>query len=207
VTGIAFAFGALGCYAPYRPPSLGEPHATVNVHIAYHSRPGPELGQLVLLNGERVSVPNPPEVGWGQTARVVPVRPGATIWEVRTGFSHTENVPQTQTVTTTQTVPCGDSVCTVPVTETQTVMVSSDVSDGMCGRRLVQAPQADGSYLLQFDFYGPGRCTLACFREWPQPDGTFRNGACEAPPPSQAAPPPRESDLEGRPPASNIQVN
>jgi hypothetical protein len=210
---VAFALAAVGCYAPYRPPSLAEPHATVKVHIAYHSRPGPDLGQVVLLNGERVAVPNPPEVGWGQTALVVPVRPSGTSWQVKAGFSHTETAPQTQTVTTMQTVACSDpeatGVCSVPVTETQTVMVSSDVSDGMCARALAQAPQADGVYLLQFDFYGPGRCTLACFRQWPQADGSFRNGPCEAPPtPSdKPAPPPRALDPAKPAPVGGLDVN
>jgi hypothetical protein len=111
-----------------------------------------------------------------------------------------------------QTVPCGDpneGVCTTPVTETQTVWVSEDFTDAACARAIEQAPQDGAVYLLQFDFYAADRCTLACFRQWPQADGSFQNGPCEAPPaPSgQAAPAPRAQALERRTPVGGLDVN
>jgi hypothetical protein len=187
---IATALASLaGCIPVYRPPSLSEPHATVKVHLAYHVRPGPELDEVVLLNGARANVPAPSEVGWGDVARAVPVRPGSARWDVRATFWHTDTVAETQTTTTQQTVPCADpsmGSCTVPVTDTKTVWVDENVTDAACERAIAHAPEANGVYLLQFDFYGSDRCTLACFRQWPQSDGTFRNGPCEPVPPVAA---------------------
>jgi hypothetical protein len=126
----------------------------VKVRFAYPDRSASSLAQTVLINGERVEVPNPPDGGPGAITRAVPVRPGAAHWRVSATFFHT--------------VPSKFG----PIT----------IVDATCKRALDQAARPDGVYLLQYDFYASERCTLACFRQWPQPDGSFRNAACEPAP-------------------------
>jgi hypothetical protein len=185
---VAAVVAAAGCYAPYRLPSLDEPHAMVKIRLAYHTWPGPQLRQVVLINGEQVEVPNPPIAGPSEIARAVPVRPQATRWDVRANFYHTVTVPQQQTYTTTESYPCGfgtsATTCTRTTTHTRTVWVTQTVTDAACESAAGQGPQVNGVYLLHYDFYAHGQCTLACFRQWPQPDGSFQSAPCEPPPPS-----------------------
>jgi hypothetical protein len=184
------ASGAAGCYRPYVLPRPDEPHAMVKVRVAYHSRPGPSLSQLVLINGEAVDIPTPPTGPPGEITRAIPVRPLATRWDVRSTFSHTVTVPEIRHETRTESYSCGSGrtyrTCTRSVSYTRTVMVTRTIVDGHCEQVAGQGPQVGGVYLLQYDFYAHGRCTLACFRQLPNPDGTFQQTPCEPSP--RAAP-------------------
>jgi hypothetical protein len=170
-------------------PSLAEPHAMVKVRLAYHARPGPMLSQLVLINGEDTGIPAPPDLGSGEITRAIPVRPIATRWDLHAEFFHTITVAQTQTTYTTESYPCGrignsTSYCTRSIPHTRTVWVTQHVRDAYCEQAAGQAPQVGAVYLLQYDFFAHGHCTLACFRQLPQADGSFLNAPCEPPPPS-----------------------
>jgi hypothetical protein len=180
------AAGGNGCYRPYVLPTENEPHALVKVRVVYHASPGPQLSQLVLINNERIELPSPPRLP-GEITRAVPVRPMATRWDVRTEFFHTVSVPQIQTYTTTSSYPCGRSTCTRSQTHTRTVYVHHRIIDAACAQAAGQGPVVGGIYLLNYDFYASGHCTLMCMRQWQQPDGSFRQTPCEPAPP---APPP-----------------
>ena len=187
--GLAIIAAAVaGCYRAYVLPAPHEPHAMVKVRVAYHARPGPSLRQLVLINGEAVDIPTPPTGPPGEITRAIPVRPQATRWDVRSTFFHTITVPQTRVETRTESYPCGSGrtprTCTRSVTHTRTVMVTHTITDASCAQAAGQGPQVEGVYLLQYDFYAHGRCSLVCFRQLPNPDGTFQNTPCEPPPPA-----------------------
>jgi hypothetical protein len=181
------AMGGAACRPRYEPPLLTEPHATAKLRIAYHHVPPTTLEQLVLINGHVADVP-PPVTVPGEVSRAIPLRLEGTGVDVRTSFYHMVTTYQTRTETyvcSTTTYPCGNSTCTrsETCTRTVTVPVTVRVSDGQCAQAAGLGPQRDGVYLLQYDYYDAGRCSLACLREWPQPDGTFRNSPCEPPPP------------------------
>jgi hypothetical protein len=176
--------GATGCYLHYEPPTLAEPHATIKTRVVYHAVSGPQLAQHVLVNDHVADVPNPVTLP-GEVSRAVLVRPEGMRFDVRTTFFHTASIPQT----VTESYTCG-MIGNVPQTCTRVVtkMVTIQVTDGACAQAAGLGPQPDAVYLMQYDYFGPNRCSLACFREQPQPDGSFRNAPCDPPPPPPAAP-------------------
>jgi hypothetical protein len=185
LAGAAFVALAAGCHLPYEPPSLSEPHATAKLRIVYHDTPRTELDQLLLLNGRRLAVPAPVELP-GQISRAVPMRLEDATVEVRTDFFHTITTYETRTeryACGSTSYSCGTSTCynTTYCTRTVTTPVTTRISDAFCARAASLGAQKDAVYLLQFDFYADRRCTLACLREWPQPDGSFKNGPCDPP--------------------------
>jgi hypothetical protein len=168
--------GVSACHPAYQPPSLAEPHATLKLRVVYHHTPGTQLNHLVLVNGHNAGVPEPVYVP-GEIARAIPVRLEGTRIDVRSTYSHTITTMRM----TTQTYSCGvGRTCSRMVT----VPVTTRVTDAHCAQAAGLGPQRDAVYLLQYDYYGHGQCTLACMRQWPQPDGTFRNGPCDPPPPA-----------------------
>lgn len=186
---VAFAASIVaGCHPPYQAPSLAEPHATVKVRVVYHDTPGTELEQAIHLNGHTLSVP-PPVTLPGEISRAIPVRLESASIDVNTSFSHTITRMESRTEQYqcgVSTYKCGTSTCTRTNYCTHTVMkpVTVRATDAACERAVGLAPRQDAVYLLQYDYFASGRCTLACLHEWPQPDGSFRNTPCEAPPPS-----------------------
>lgn len=168
-----------GCHPRYEPPSLAEPHATIKTRIVYHLASGPQLSQAVLVNNHAADVPNPVTIP-GEIARPVLVRLEPTRFEINNSFYHIVYVTQM----VSQTYSCGYSG-TTPITCTRMVprTVATRVNDGSCEQIAGLGPLRDAVYLMQYDYFAPGRCTLACFREEPQPDGSFRNAPCDAAPP------------------------
>jgi hypothetical protein len=169
------ALAIAGCHPAYQMPSLAEPHATVKLRIAYHDSPRTQLEQVVLINGHQPEVP-PPVTLPGEISRAIPIRLEGTRLDVRTAFYHLITIMQTHT----QSYSCGTNgmMCTRVVT----VPVTTRINDATCEQAAGLGPQQDAVYLVQYDFYAHARCTLQCLREWPQPDGTFRNTACEPAP-------------------------
>ncbi|HVU50689.1 MAG TPA: hypothetical protein VHL80_08370 [Polyangia bacterium] len=177
---LGLALAAAGCHPRYEPPSLSEPHATIKARVVYHVASGPQLSQAVLINDHAADVPNPLAIP-GEVARALPVRLESTRFTVSTAFYHVAYV----TRMVSETYPCGmingiSQTCTRMVAR----QVATRVNDGACERVAGLGPRRDGVYLMQYDYFGPDRCSLACFREEPQPDGTFRNAPCDAPPPA-----------------------
>lgn len=160
------------CHPAYQAPSLAEPQATLKLRIVYHDTPGTTLDQLVLVNGQVPGVPEPVRLP-GEVSRAIPVRLQPTRIDLQSVFFHMTTIMESRV----QSFPCGPlgKTCTRFVM----VPVTRRVMDAACERAVGLGPQKDGVYLLQYDYYAHDHCTLACWRQWPQPDGTFRNAPCE----------------------------
>jgi hypothetical protein len=57
-----------------------------------------------------------------------------------------------------------------------------DVTDAECQATKRFAPLADRVYLMQYTFQEHRACSLSCFEQVPNSDGTFTNLPCPAPP-------------------------
>jgi hypothetical protein len=174
------ALAVAGCHPRYEPPSLAEPHATIKTRVVYHTASGPQLAQAVLINDHAADVPNPVTIP-GEISRAVLVRLESTRFAVDTTFYHIAYITQM----VSESYACGTingvtQMCTRMVPR----QVATRVNDGTCQQAAGLGPRRDAVYLMQYDYFAPGRCTLACFREDPQPDGTFRNGPCDPPAPA-----------------------
>ena len=176
--------GLSSCIPEYRPPALSDPHAVVKLRLAYHAWSGPQLEQVVLLERYGVKeIPAPVQNGEGVVTRPVLVRPGLVPWTVRTAFFHTNTTTAIESYTTSESYSCGKSMCSRSVPHTRTVTRTVRVNDAVCERAIRHAAVQDGIYVLQYDFFADQRCSLHCFRQLQQPDGTLGNVPCEAPPP------------------------
>lgn len=154
--------GLASCIPEYRPPSLSEPHAVVKVRLAYHAWSGPQLDQVVWLGNYGVKeFPAPVQGGEGVVNRPVLVRPGKAVWNVHTAFFHTYMIPLAR-----------GGVYPVRVV------------DAVCDQALGHLAAPEGIYLLQYDFFANERCSLHCFKQVQQPDGTLGNTPCEPVPPA-----------------------
>jgi hypothetical protein len=177
---LALTLAATGCHPRYEPPSLAEPHATIKARLVYHTASGRQIAQAVLINDHAADLPSPITIP-GEVARAVLVRLESTRVSVDTTFYHVAYV----TRLVSQSYSCG-SFNGVTRTCTRMVprLVATRVNDGSCEQVAGLGPRRDAVYLMQYDYFAPGRCTLACFREEPQPDGSFRNGPCDPPTPA-----------------------
>lgn len=176
------AIVGVGCVPQYRAPALSEPHAVVKVRLAYHSWPGPQVEQSTLVDGHAVQdLPAPPHGGQGVLTRAVLVRPGTTTWTIKTAFFHTNTVTRTESYTTTQSYPCGKSMCSRSTPHTRTVSQVVRVNDAVCETGMRQSTLEGGTYILQYDFFADERCQLHCFEQVPRA-GAMGNVPCrEAP--------------------------
>jgi hypothetical protein len=165
------------CFPRYEPPTLAEPHATFKVRLGIHAVSGPQLAKLVLVNDHQVDVPNPTTLP-GEIARAVLIRPEGTRFKVHINFFHTVTTMRQ----VSETYSCGTTAFPMTCTRWRTVTETSQVSDGSCGQEVGLGPRSDAVYLMQYDYFGPGRCSLGCFRELARPDGTFQNAPCEPAP-------------------------
>jgi hypothetical protein len=166
---------APACHPAYEMPSLGQPQATAKVRVIYHRTPGTQLEHLVLVNNHALPVPLPPFLP-GEISRAIPIRLEPALYEVRAAYFHMVTIMQTHA----QSYSCGANGATC--TRMVTTPVTTRYNDEACSQAAAFSPQRDGVYLLQYDYFGQDRCTLACLREWPQPDGSFRNTPCEPAP-------------------------
>lgn len=181
---LLLACGLSSCIPEYRPPSLTEPHALVKFRLAYHAWSGPQLEQVVLIDRHGVrEIPAPVQGGEGVVTRPVLVRPGPAPWTVRTAFFHTYTTTRIESYTTSQSYSCGKSMCSRSVPHTRTVSETVRVNDAVCERSIRHLVVQNGVYILQYDFFANQRCSLHCFRQVEQPDGTLANVPCEVAPP------------------------
>lgn len=197
-----------GCARHYVEPRLDEPHALTRVRVVRHTWAGPQLDESVRLNDYVIAMP---PAGPQPAVRALRVRPAPTLWRAQTTFFHTITVPVTETYT--EQVACGTTYSTYgsssvpqtrycPQTRYRTVLQNRRVTDASCTGLIAHTPLAGAAYIVQFDFYGHEQCRLRCFRQLPNPDGTFVLVPCgvgeppvsvasiAAPPPSAAYPRP-----------------
>jgi hypothetical protein len=174
-----------GCVRRYEEPALTEPHATVKIRVLHHERSGPQLD----LEG-RIR-PAGDEYGIqlaDDGLRVVRVRLVPTTYRVSSSFFHT--TMQMQTVFVSESYACGTTssgygthtysqtqYCTRQVPRQQWVTVR--VGDGDCQALAFQPTPVEGAvYLVQYDYFGPGVCSLTCLRQVDTGAGTFQFTPC-----------------------------
>ncbi len=175
----------VGCVPRYAPPSLDEPHATLKVRLVYHSAPGPQLSERIRLGEHGIVIPptiarRPPGTTGTFHTRI---RPEPARFRTAASFFHmtTQRVQRMRT----ERYACGTSTtgygntrttstryCSRQVTDwvTQTVQVS----DGHCETGTALQPQAGATYILQYDFFAAGQCTLRVLQEHTDPSGAVQ---------------------------------
>jgi hypothetical protein len=208
--GVALALAALvltlgsGCVPAYHPPMPEEPHAIVKLRRTYEVGRGTTLREQLLVDGHSAYDGMSAAVlaGTAHTDSILvwPVQAG---YAFRSSFFHTEmqqvNETYYEQVSSfeSESYSCGSSgsyqTCTRMVTREHMeprqrwVTREVDVSDGQCETGMRFSAMVNHVYLLQYTYQDAGACSLACFEQVPQSDGTFENRPClvALPPPPQ----------------------
>ena len=202
----------------YVEPVPSEPHAIVKVRLTYHSTPGTELEQGVLLDGRRARVGGMGEITQGSQVRALRVRPRPVLWDLSSRFHHTQSYSATENYTERQpyqeqesyTVSrpysCGGyssgsyTSRTCYRNETQYRSVTKyrsvskqrrvtrqrEVDDAYCRAGLQHTPKPGAMYILQYDYYEHGSCTIQCLEQVPGSNGEFSLQPCSSGAPDQA---------------------
>lgn len=185
-TVVLLALTLPGCVRAYVEPGLDQPHALVKIRTLHHERSGPDLDLAVRLapDGDEYGIEMPGD----DSMRVVRVRPLPTRYRIVSSFSHT--VMQMQTVYESEQYQCGTTTsgsgsstyshpqyCTRQVPRQR--MQSVRVGDGDCEAAVFQVAPLEGAvYLLQYDYFGPGVCSMTCMRQLDTGGGTFQLVPC-----------------------------
>lgn len=170
-----------GCMVPYTPAAPDEPHAIVKLRRVYNDQPGPNLHEVVTINGEYAALERTAEPDAAAHTQVVLVHPVDAQWEFSGTFFHyeTRHVQESYTsyesYTTSESYSCGSyqspRTCsrTVtrsrPVTKYRSVSKSVPVTDDACRDGFVLRPEVGHVYLFQFTYQGSGICELTCFEQ------------------------------------------
>lgn len=200
-----------GCVRRYTEPAITDPHAIVRVRVVRHTWAGPELDESVRLNGYAIELG---PAGPGPSTRALRVRPEPTEWRFSTTFFHRVTRPVTRYVT--ERYACGSTRSgfgTTSYTSTQycsrtvprTDYITERVVDAACGQLGAHVPLPGAAYIIQYDFFAHGRCTMRCLRQLPAPGGSFTLVPCgrgeplAAPPIVQVTARPLQTAGEPRP--------
>ena len=199
-----FALGA--CIPAYHPPTLADPHATVKVRRTYDTQAGASLREALLVDGH-LALRNdaPARLAIAPLIDASLVHPIPATFVMSSRFYHQElrSVYETyyeqEPHYETESYDCSygygsnavHSTCTrsvtrdVQVARQRYVTKWVDVTDAECQATTRFSPAKDRVYLLQYSFQEQGACSLSCFEQVPNPDGTFANSTCSAAPPPQ----------------------
>jgi hypothetical protein len=194
---------ALGCVPAYRPPTLAEPHAVIKLRRTYDMIAGSFLRERLLVD-DHLAYAASTSASLGAAARIdaLLLHPTPAELTMASIFFHqeTQQVYETyyEQVPTTdyETYDCSSGSgtsrsyrsCTRSVTRYRSeprqrwVTRVVDVDDGSCQTGLRFAPMAGRVYLLQYSFQQHGVCSLSCFEQLPQADGSFQNRRCSSAP-------------------------
>jgi hypothetical protein len=179
------AAGWLAACAPlseYRPPNTNEPHALVKVRIEYHAWSGPELEQLVTVDGHDVrEIPPPAQKGARVATRQVLVRPGSVALTIQTTFFHNDVTTHAETFGTMEASPCGSSTCMQSTPRAQAVNKIERVDDATCTQGMKLLAAAGESYLLEYEYSADQKCSLHCYRQVQKRGGALTNAPCAGP--------------------------
>lgn len=204
---IGAVIAGAGCVPRYRQPNLDEPHAVVRIRLVRHDWTGPMLSETVRLNGHDIPVTR---AGPQPTIVPVRVRPEETRWRFETLFYHMEQRPHLETYQ--ESYSCGGYTSsyggrstyqsrTCYRTRTRMVYRNVQVPDGRCAMGVFHLPREGAAYLVQYEYFGHGRCTARCYRQVPLPGGQFQLAECgPLEPPGENALP-GESAPHAAPPA------
>jgi hypothetical protein len=195
---------ALGCVPEYHPPTLAEPHAVVKLRRTYDVIAGVYLREQLLVD-DHLAYAASTAASLGAAARIdaLLLHPTPAELTMASTFFHqeTRRVYETYYEQVSkieyETYDCSSGSgtsrsyrsCTRSVTRYHSeprqrwVTRVVDVDDRSCQTGLRFAPVAGRVYLLQYSFQQHGVCSLSCFEQLPQADGTFQNRRCSSAPP------------------------
>ncbi len=204
---LTMAFAALGaCIPEYHPPTLAEPHATIKIRRTYDTQAGATLSELLLVDDH--SLLRNRIAATQASAPLIDsslVYPTPATFVMSNNFSHQElrSVDEPYSVQEmymdNESYDCSSGfgtsrsyrTCSRMVTRYRTVthyrqvMRMVDVTDAECKAQHRFAPAVDRVYLLQYNYQEHGACSLACFEQVPNSDGTFTNSTCPVAAPPQ----------------------
>lgn len=184
-----------GCIPEYHAPTAADPHAIVKIRRSYDTGGGTTLRERLLVDDHSAYSGVVPSA-LGRSART----DSTLVWPVQANYSfssdffHTELKQEYETYyeqvssMESESYSCGSAgsyqTCTRMVTRYHTeprqrwVTKTVEVSDGACEASMHFAALADRVYLLQYSYQEARACSLSCFEQVPQSDGTFQNQPC-----------------------------
>lgn len=188
------------CVPPYEPPRSDQPHAIIKLRRTYETTAGASLAEAVDIDEHsalREDVHS--AVAMAPRTAAILAHPIPSNFVVRSDFFHNElrtvqeSYQEPHTTYGTESYSCGSTTsyrtCSRSVSHTsyetrwRTVTKTVQVSDGECSQGVRFAPQDRHVYLLQYTYQAPSVCTLSCFEQIQNSDGTFRDEHCPPAPP------------------------
>ena len=166
----------------YRPPNYNDLHALVKVRLVYHAWSGPELEQLVTIDGHDIrEIPLPAQHGVGVATRSVLVRPGSAAWTIQTTFFHNDVTSHAETYETTESGLCGSTTCTQSTPHARLVNHVEREDDATCTQGMKLLAAAGETYILEYEYLANQQCSLHCYRQVHQHGGVLTNAPCASP--------------------------
>lgn len=188
---VVIAAACVACGQPrFVEPSPSEPHAIVKIRVVYHKRPGPSLRETITLDKfQIVQEAAERQIDYPFT-RALRVPPRPTRWAVNATFYHSttrqvqHQVAERYACGTTTTgsgvnMRSTTNYCTRYRTETRSETVNVD--DAVCSEIVNQVVREGAAYLLQYDFYEEGKCTLTCSEQTSAGNGSVALTPCKEP--------------------------
>jgi len=192
---LSFAVTALtlgaGCVPEYHPPTPEEPHAIVKIRRTYDAGGGTSLHERLLVD-DHSAYDNTVPAAVAATAHI----DSTLVWPTQAQYAFTSaffHVEVRQVFETyyeqvssqeSESYSCGTSMCSRMVTRYHSeprqrwVTKPVEVSDGSCNASTRFSAMTNHVYLLQYSYQDANTCTLSCFEQVPQSDGTFENRPC-----------------------------
>ena len=191
------------CIPEYHPPTFAEPHAVVKIRRTYDTSAGTALRELLLVDDHRAFAAQvPARLALAPRIDSSLVHPTPATFAMTSSFSHQEmrTVQEAYYVqepyTQYESYDCSSGYGTNAVhrscsrtathyrsvTHHRWVTKMVDVVDAECRAGHRFAPAVNRVYLLQYSFQEHGACSLSCFEQVPNSDGTFRNLTCPVAP-------------------------
>lgn len=163
---------AVGCMAPYQPPTAAEPHAIVKVRRSYALPLGATLTERVIID-DTLAFRLIRMAGLAREPRTdgLLVHPRISKVRVEATFSHQEMrmVPQTFSCGSYQS----PRTCSRMMSQTVTVI------DSHCRQEMGVRLEQGRTYLFELGSLDPNQCVLRCYLQNPGEGGTFRNERCQ----------------------------
>jgi hypothetical protein len=191
VIAVVACLGSAAMQPRFEEPPASEPHALVKIRVAYHSYPRTLLNQTVSLNGLRVPLEPPGGTLDAPSSHAVRVPLEPLQWSFGSTFYHTVSQTTQQPYTRTEQYYCGTTYsgygtnrysspryCTRTQTAYRPVTTTQTITDAACTTAVAQTPRQGAVYLVQYDYFENGQCTVRCAEQVPQADGSFRMEPC-----------------------------
>jgi len=198
--GLAGLLGA--CIREYQPPTLAEPHAVIKIRRTYDTIAGARLREMLVVDDHRAFAADVP-AALASAPRIDSslVHPAPATFGMASSFYHQEmrtvreSYYEQEPYSSYESYNCGSGTsyrsCSRSVTHYRsvtryrTVTKLVDVVDAQCQAQRRFAPAVGRVYLLQYSFQEHGACSLSCFEQAPNSDGTFQNLICPVAPPEK----------------------